>query len=178
MNYIIEGSKQFAVLRRLQRRRDIDGTGTPNQLVYTNQTDKVSVSKLQRTCLVRFYSEFDAEKHRIPPPYNRDGTGSAFYITKRWSQEENGISKLIPIEEDLPQTLIQGFDPLSSPPRRILRGMDLYCGGKSQFFRALFPTSHVLRVGYYLAGPWSRLLTKHFLSSPLISLEGEANPKY
>lgn len=167
MKYIVEGSKQFAVLRRLQRRRDIDGTGKPNQLVYTNQTDKVSVSKLQRTCLVRFYSESDAEKHRIPPPYNRDGTGNGFYITSRLIQQEHGISKLVPIEEDLPQTLIQGFDPTSTPPRRLLRGMDLYCGGKSRFLGALFPIPHFLRVVYSLAGLESKLLTRHCLNSQL-----------
>jgi DNA (cytosine-5)-methyltransferase 1 len=131
IKYITEGSKHFAVLNRLRRRREIDGSGRPNELVYTtSHTEKVSVNKLERTCLVRFYRESDAEDRRIPAPYSRDGTGNAFYITSRLS-EENGTSKLIPIEEDLPQTLIQGFDPTSIPPesRKVLRGMDLYCGG-------------------------------------------------
>lgn len=125
MKYITEGSKQFAVLHRLRRRREIDGAGRPNELVYTIQTEKVSTNKLDRTCLVRFYRETDAENCRIPAPYSRDGTGNAFYITTRLTQEYG----LIPIENNVPQTLIQGFDPSSVPPRRVLRGMDLYCGG-------------------------------------------------
>ncbi|KAE9369421.1 hypothetical protein N431DRAFT_469332 [Stipitochalara longipes BDJ] len=129
MRYITEGSRRFAILKRLHRRREIDGTGRPNELVYTmNQTEKICVSKLERTCLVRFYKPTDAANRLIPAPYNRDGTGNAFYITTRLFQE-NGNSRLIPIGEDIPKTLIQGFDPSSPPPRRVLRGMDLYCGG-------------------------------------------------
>jgi DNA (cytosine-5)-methyltransferase 1 len=126
--YISEGSKQIAVLRRLQRRREVDGKGRPNELVYTDKMHKVPVSKIRRTCLVRFYRESDVEKHRIPAPYNRDGTGNAFYITTRLVQDSD-VSKLSPIEKKLPQTLLQGFDPLGIPSRRVLRGMDLYCGG-------------------------------------------------
>ncbi len=113
------------MLHRLRRRREIVGAGRPNELVYTIQTEKVSTNKLDRTCLVRFYRETDAENCRIPAPYSRDGTGNAFYITTRLTPEHG----LIPIENNVPQTLIQGFDPSSVPPRRVLRGMDLYCGG-------------------------------------------------
>jgi DNA (cytosine-5)-methyltransferase 1 len=98
-------------------------------LVYTTkQTEKISANKLERTCLVRFYKTTDEANGLIPPPYNRDGTGNAFYITTRLIQEK-GASKLIPIGDDIPRTLIQGFDPSSRPSRRVLRGMDLYCGG-------------------------------------------------
>jgi DNA (cytosine-5)-methyltransferase 1 len=144
IRYITEGSKEFAILRWLQRRRDIDGTGKANELVYTNKTDQVSTSKLHGTCLVRFYSASDVEKRRIPAPYSRDGTGNAFYITKRLVQV-GGISKMIPIEEDLPITLIQGFDPASSPPRNMLRGIDLYCGG-GNFGRGIGMPFHKLAI--------------------------------
>ncbi len=128
IEYVSEGSKQFAVLRHLQRRREIDGTGRPNELVYTDKIEKVLASKIQRTCLVRFYSDSDIEKSRILAPYNRDGTGNAFYITTRLVQEDD-VSKLRPIHENFPRTLIQGFDPSGTPSGRVLRGMDLYCGG-------------------------------------------------
>jgi DNA (cytosine-5)-methyltransferase 1 len=98
--------------------------------------------ELQRTCLVRFYKQSDVEKNRIPPPYNREGTGNAFFITTRLIQDK-GLSTLIPIEEDLPQTLIQGFDPSSPPPKKLLRGMDLYCGG-GNFGRGLEEGSSLL----------------------------------
>jgi DNA (cytosine-5)-methyltransferase 1 len=130
IEYVSEGSKLFAVLRRLQRRREIDGNGRPNELVYTEKREKFLASKIQRTCLIRFYSESDIERRRIPAPYNRDGTGNAFYIATRLIQD-NEVSKLSHIEGKPPQTLIQGFDPSAAPSRQVLRGMDLYCGGGS-----------------------------------------------
>src|SRR5208282_5998642 len=108
--------------------RSIDGKGRPNELVYTDKTDKLVASKIQRTCLVRFYGASDVENKSIPTPYNRDGTGNAFYITTKLV-EVDGIGMLKPIHDDLPRTLIQGFDPSDPPSRKLLRGMDLYCGG-------------------------------------------------
>jgi len=129
IKYITEASRQFAILKPLKRRREIDGTGRPNELVYTtNQTEKISADKIERACLVRFYRPTDAVNGLIPAPYNRDGTGNAFYIITRLIQD-NGASNLVPIGDDIPKGLIQGFDPLSPPPRKVLRGMDLYCGG-------------------------------------------------
>lgn len=129
IRYITEGTQHFAEMSRLQRRQEIDGKGKPNELVYTNvHIEKFKVEELQRTCLVRLYKQLDVEKSRIPAPYSRDGTGNAFYITTRLIQIDGSL-KLIPIEADPPQSLIQGFDPLSAPPKKLLRGMDLYCGG-------------------------------------------------
>jgi DNA (cytosine-5)-methyltransferase 1 len=128
VEYVAKGSKQMAILRHLKRRHEIDGKGRPNELVYTEKTDSVEIEKIARTCLVRFYSEFDVAKKLVPPPYCRDGTGNAFYITSKLI-EVNGPYKLQSFDGDAPTTLLQGFDPSRPSDRRKLRGMDLYCGG-------------------------------------------------
>ncbi|KAM3072050.1 hypothetical protein ACMFMG_008511 [Clarireedia jacksonii] len=128
VKYSQKGSKQYVTLRQLLRMYDLDTKGfcQPNELVYTDRIEEIAVTRIDRTCLVRFYSEDEALNNAIPPPYNRSGTASAFFITKRL-QESSG--ELTPIGEDLPQSLIQGFDPQAEPPRELLAGLDLFCGG-------------------------------------------------
>lgn len=128
VKYVTDGSKRTVFLRRLQRRKEIDGRGRPNEVVYTDRVEKMAAAKVHRTCLVRFYTEADITDKNIPAPYSRDGTGNAFYITRRLV-EHNGVATLIPIDESIPRSLIQGFDPSTPPTRNPLRGMDLYCGG-------------------------------------------------
>ncbi|TVY24674.1 DNA (cytosine-5)-methyltransferase [Lachnellula hyalina] len=128
VRYEADGNRWNVILRQLWRRRDIDRSGRPNELVYTDKTEKVLASKVKQTCLVRFYSEDDIKSNNIPAPYSRDGTGNAFYITCRYVESGTGYL-LKPIVPNTPKSLIQGFDP-SAPPRKTqLRGMDLYCGG-------------------------------------------------
>ncbi|CZR57572.1 related to cytosine C5-DNA-methyltransferase [Phialocephala subalpina] len=126
VNLSSDGSKEVALLRHLQRRQLVDGKGRPNELVYTEKLDEVSASKIDGTCLVRFYKESDIVQRVIPAPYNRDGIGNAFYISTR-TVGVGDVDVLKPIEDDMPASLIQGFDPLQVPVQ--LRGMDLYCGG-------------------------------------------------
>ena len=123
-------SKEYAVLRQLLRRNEMEGQSLcrPNELVYTDQTVKVELKKIERTCLVRFYGESDMKKGTIPAPYCRDGTGNAFYITSKLVENQNG-GKLSPIGTEHPESLIQGFDPHQEPSRQKLRGLDLFCGG-------------------------------------------------
>lgn len=130
IDYVKEGTRLMAILRQLLRRQEMPGQSArrPNELVYSSETHKVEAKNLERTCLVRFYREDEVEKKAIPAPYNRDGTGNAFYITTRLV-ENAGRQELKPIHEDLPQTMIQGFDPTAAPPRKPLQGLDLYCGG-------------------------------------------------
>jgi DNA (cytosine-5)-methyltransferase 1 len=121
-------SEQYAILRRLLRRHEIDGQQQrkPNELVYSDETVKIEAKKIERTCVVRFYSEADVVNQTIPAPYNRDGTGNAFYITSRLDAKTGILS---PIEARPSRSLIQGFDPLQESARKKLRGLDLYCGG-------------------------------------------------
>ncbi|TVY18383.1 DNA (cytosine-5)-methyltransferase 1 [Lachnellula arida] len=127
VRYEADGNRQNVILRQLWRRRDIDGTGRPNELVYTDKTEKVLARKVKQKCLVRFYSEDDIKSNNIPAPYSRDGTGNAFYITCQCV--ESGTCYLLkPIMPNAPKSLIQGFDP-SAPLKKQLRGMDLYYGG-------------------------------------------------
>ena len=128
VSYDGDGLKWFVVLRRLVRRIKIDGKGAPNELVYSDQTVKIAAEKIEQTCLVRFYRESDVINKSIPAPYNRDGTGNAFYITTRLV-ERDGIPVLSSIDDNIPKSLIQGFNPSDTPSRKLLRGLDLYCGG-------------------------------------------------
>ncbi|TGO20845.1 hypothetical protein BPAE_0261g00010 [Botrytis paeoniae] len=126
--YVEESSKLNVRLRRLMRRSEIDHTVScrPNELVYTDVIDTMSAHKLERTCLVRFYTEKQVSGGNVPAPYCRGGGSNAFIITKRLREDNQ---TLIPIESDSPQSLIQGFDPEAPLKRRVLNGLDLFCGG-------------------------------------------------
>ncbi|KAF8866246.1 hypothetical protein BDZ45DRAFT_668084 [Acephala macrosclerotiorum] len=121
-----DGSKETALVRRLLRRQAVDGKGRPNELVYTEKFDRIPASRIDGTCLVRFYKESDIDQGLIPAPYNRNGIGNAFYITTKVSGAKD-VDVLQPIEDNVPSSLLQGFDPLVVPVQ--LRGMDLFCGG-------------------------------------------------
>lgn len=132
VKYETSSLKQYAILRRLTRRNELDKHTSckPNELVYSDEMVKVNPKDIARTCLVRFYNERDVTGQNIPAPFNRDGTGNAFYITMRLSENDSN-KKLVPISANIPVSLIQGFDPSQPPPRPKLRGLDLYCGGGS-----------------------------------------------
>lgn len=118
----------YVVGRHLIRRFDIDAKDNANELVYTTRTEKINITKINRPCMVRFYTMEDALGNNIPVPYCRNGTANAFYITSMLV----GTSTeplLTPIHEALPTSLIQGFDPTEAPRQPKLRGLDLYCGG-------------------------------------------------
>jgi DNA (cytosine-5)-methyltransferase 1 len=126
-----EGAKGLVRLRRLRRRREIPvcGTSKPNELVWTPEIFTSLAEKVVRKCLVRFYTREQADERRIPPPYNRNGTGDAFYISSILGQVD-GEYQLHDIDlADLPQPMVQGLDPELPPLRPQLRGLDLYCGG-------------------------------------------------
>lgn len=125
VEYVPDGK---VMLRRFLRRRDFDGTGRPNELVYSDKFEKHNISAISGKCLVRFYTENDAVQSNIPAPYCRDGNGNAFYISTRLV-DSDGDRTLVPIHKNLPRKLIQGFDPSADLSRPLLRGMDLYCGG-------------------------------------------------
>ena len=128
--YIDEGTRTLVVLKHLLRRNEIAGQSgrRPNELVYSDRTHQAEIKRIECVCLVRFYREADVTGYTIPTPYDRDGTGNAFYITTRLV-EQDGCQTLESIENNLPWTLIQGFDPTETSPHKKLRGLDLYCGG-------------------------------------------------
>ena len=126
VEYPQHGANGFVTIRRLFRRHDLDGDAKarPNELVYSDETCLVLASKVKRKCFVRFYTLSEVEQRVIPAPYNRDGTGDAFYITTRL------VGKAFePVHSALPSSLVQGPDFRSIPSQRRLRGLDLYCGG-------------------------------------------------
>lgn len=104
-------------LRRLRRRRELTNNCPPNELVYTEEETQASVEALASKCIIRFYSPSET----IPAPYNRNGTGNAFFITSRLLDD----GSLQPLGSDRPQ-LRQGFDPKRREKK--LRALDLFCG--------------------------------------------------
>jgi DNA (cytosine-5)-methyltransferase 1 len=132
VEFVQEGQDGLVVMRRLLRRRDLDRNtcSRPNELVYTDQTFTIRAENVKRKCLVRFYSIPDVENRTIPTPYDRDGTGDAYYILTRLVEGVSGDpTGLQPIEHQPPSSLIQGFDSTLMPEKEQLRGLDLYCGG-------------------------------------------------
>ncbi|KAF3763083.1 S-adenosyl-L-methionine-dependent methyltransferase, partial [Cryphonectria parasitica EP155] len=110
------------LLRRFRRRREFDVVCAPNELVYTaNAEDELhlSVNALATRCIVRCYPPGEP----LPAPYNRNGTGNAFFVSHCLLQD----GSLQPLGQNNQPHFRQGFDPNQAQKR--LRGMDLFCGG-------------------------------------------------
>ncbi|KAI0202834.1 S-adenosyl-L-methionine-dependent methyltransferase [Astrocystis sublimbata] len=122
-----EQGKRYTRLRRLRRRKDVDkeaSSAPANELVYSQQLVKINARKIDRRCLVRaFYAH-----EEIPPPYNQNGNGDAFFITHYQETDADGVSKYRPLESTDLESLRQGFDPSHTKSKK-LRGLDLFCGG-------------------------------------------------
>jgi DNA (cytosine-5)-methyltransferase 1 len=124
-----EGNGSVLVRRLLRRAIEFPEAGIkPNELVYTDETFELRRRQIKRKCSIRFYTEEERDAGCIPPPYNRNGTANAFYITSCLNGT-GAMAKLEPLARPFPTSLKQAFDPSALPPRRPLRGMDLYCGG-------------------------------------------------
>jgi len=120
-----------ARMRRLLRRRAVDKNAKyapPNELVYSDQFITSELSKVKARCLVRFFSPDE----KILTPYDRQGTGNAFYITHR-EVIQDGVVQILPLntdEDDLGQgpQLRQGFHPDEALSKPKLRALDLFSG--------------------------------------------------
>ncbi|KAI3316837.1 S-adenosyl-L-methionine-dependent methyltransferase [Xylariaceae sp. AK1471] len=121
-----ENKTRFARMRRLWRRKDVDKdaahSAPPNELVYSQQLVEIAVKKIDRRCLVRVFHVDE----KIPSPYNRNGTGDAFFITHQ-EIEIDGAIEYRPLEST-PEPLRQGFNPSRHKIQK-LQGLDLFCGG-------------------------------------------------
>ncbi|TKA71985.1 hypothetical protein B0A49_07369, partial [Cryomyces minteri] len=128
VDFVLE--KEQVVVRRLKRAaRDLkDERARPNELVWTNQTYSIHAIDVERKCHVRFYSKEDVARRRIPAPYERDGQVDCFYITS-WLVHRKDKIKYEELSGPFLVSLNQGFDPISPPPRKPLKGIALYCGG-------------------------------------------------
>ncbi|KAG9246190.1 S-adenosyl-L-methionine-dependent methyltransferase [Calycina marina] len=132
VEYIDSESGRRVLLRKLLRRCELSvgGHHRPNELVYTNAMIEMKAENIERTCLVRFYSQQDLDSRSIPAPYDRNGTGCAFFITSMLKERIcDGPITLCPMLLSPPPSLIQGFDPTKKFPHSKLKGLDFYCGG-------------------------------------------------
>ncbi|KAI0023388.1 S-adenosyl-L-methionine-dependent methyltransferase [Xylariomycetidae sp. FL0641] len=127
-DFLEEGTKEYVRLRRLLRRRDVDqnAPNTPmNELVFSHQLVETVSKRIHRRCLVRAF--YPGEK--ITSPYDRQGTGDAFYITHL--EEQNDPEGIVYVLLHPPHAieLLQDFKPHQVPNAKKLRGLDLFCGG-------------------------------------------------
>ena len=120
----IDADKREVRLRHLLRRNELDpkAGAAPNEVVYSNDFADYAYSRVESKCLVRFFGEGEA----IPVPYNRDGIGNAWILSHEIT---DGMACRRMAEA--PASLTQSFLPTSGPDQRILKGLDLFCGGGS-----------------------------------------------
>lgn len=123
-----DGELRKIRVRRLLRKRDDygDTSAEANELVYTSRIEVCDVSLIIRRCHVRFYTLGDRQDGRIPPPYNRKGTGDCFYVC--WQHIQGSSEGLEVLRPPWPM-MNQGFDPGTATPQKPLRGLDIFCGG-------------------------------------------------
>ncbi|EEQ85853.1 DNA methyltransferase Dim-2 [Blastomyces dermatitidis ER-3] len=123
-------SGQVNVRVFLRRGRDYNDAGCrPNELVYTNRTRTVHVDQIERRCQVRCYTEEQKRDGSIPAPYNRDGTGDAFYVTVQEISSDRG-SELVSIQHP-PVGFREGYDYSEDSSLRKLRALNIFSGGGS-----------------------------------------------
>lgn len=116
-------------VRRLLRRKGEYGdlNAEPNELVLTHRFEIIPEANVYRECHVRFYSEDEKRQGKIPPPYNRQGTGDFYYITSHDLQDDD--SGLQPLAAPSFAYLKEGWDPSADPFQPPLKGLDMFCGG-------------------------------------------------
>ena len=116
------------VVRLLRKGRDYgDHNAAANELVLTDRSDIIPMAYVERPCQVRFYSEAEKKKRRIPSPYDRQGASDFFYITTQ--DQRTSKAGLQILQKPWPSFIRQGWDPMATLPQRKLRGLDLFCGG-------------------------------------------------
>lgn len=108
---------QLRVRRLLRKGRDRgEKDAEPNELVYTNIFEVISMKDVVRSCNIRFFTAEDKLHRRIPSQYRRGGTGDFYYIIhhRPW-----------------PGSMKEGWDPTmevqATPP--VMKGLDIFCGG-------------------------------------------------
>ncbi|KAI0533089.1 S-adenosyl-L-methionine-dependent methyltransferase [Xylaria digitata] len=117
---------QYARMRPLRRRKDVDRTACfapPNELIYSLKLVEIACARIDRRCIVRAF-RVDEE---IPPPYNRNGTGDAFFVTHQ-EIEAGGVVEYRPLESIPFESFRQGFNSFYDKAEK-LQGLDLFCGG-------------------------------------------------
>ncbi|KAF2967826.1 hypothetical protein GQX73_g5768 [Xylaria multiplex] len=125
-SFLEKEKSQYARMRPLRRRKDVDRAACfapPNELIYSLQLVEMACARIDRRCVVRAF-RVDEE---IPPPYNRNGTGDAFFITHQ-EIEVGGVVEYRPLESIPLGSFRQGFNPFYGKTEK-LRGLDLFCGG-------------------------------------------------
>lgn len=125
----VDGRDDAVRARRLLRkgRHFGDMSAEPNELVYTDIIETIKLDDISRSCHVRFYTEEDKQNGMIPVQYRRQGAGDFYYITCKLLQ--NSDTSLVPMSKPWPGSFIQGWDPSVVSATKVMRGLDIFCGG-------------------------------------------------
>lgn len=113
-----DGNENHLRVRRLLRKARDCGheDAEPNELVYADVYEVISVKDVVRSCNIRFYTTEDKLHRRIPSQYRRGGTGDFYYIIQH---------------RPWPSSMKEGWDPTvevqGNPP--VMEGLDIFCGG-------------------------------------------------
>lgn len=115
-------------VRRLQRRGEDyeQEDAEPNELVYTEILETMKAEDIIRRCHIRFFTEEDKQKSRIPDQYRRQGTADFYYIIY---QAQSGTSGLTVLSKPWPRSFKQGWDCATAPADLLMKGLDIFCGG-------------------------------------------------
>ncbi|EGD84791.1 hypothetical protein H112_08506 [Trichophyton rubrum D6] len=109
-----------ATLRVFPYRQDLGETNCrPNELIYCDDYRTVLISRIERHCHIRVFKPVHVPN--IPCPYNRDGTGDAFYIIYKKDGENLTVM-------NSPPNFKEGFDPSTSSLHK-LKALNLFSGG-------------------------------------------------
>ena len=132
----LKGSDECMIIRRLLRKgRDYGLPHTaPNELVYTEETEAIRASTIERRCQIRFFTEHQMYASHIPHPYNKNGQGDFFFITTRGclNDLQSPVRQRIlrPLLQPWPTPMKEGWLPEQDRASlRPLRGLDIFCGG-------------------------------------------------
>ena len=123
---VIPQTDTVRIRRLLRMKRDFhDLTAARNELVYTDLIEDIRSKQINRRCNIRFYTIRERDTHKIPIPYDRQGMVDCYYICTR--QISDNTSE--PLRRPWPSNMREGWNPLEIQSHRVLRGLDIFCGG-------------------------------------------------
>jgi DNA (cytosine-5)-methyltransferase 1 len=109
-------------VRQLPRLENMQKDAAPNEVVFTSMIIDVPPARVVRRCFIRVFEDLKS----VVTPYDRGGIGDCFFI-----RFEPNLGQFIPCRKLGDDELRQGYslqEPLRKP---VLKGMDLFCGGRN-----------------------------------------------
>jgi DNA (cytosine-5)-methyltransferase 1 len=130
-----EATGHFTIRRLARLRRDLSeqveraqrGDIARNELVLTDEYEKIAASQIDRECHIRFISKSDVLQNCIPFPYSRGGAGNFWFFSMGLTIKD-GTPRLIFLSRP-PSNFNEGQDIVFRSGMNKLCGMSLFSGG-------------------------------------------------